>query len=130
MWSVEHRHLSAADTGADVRHAVVVTDGRVLVVGVSIAGLSGIPHHLVGVLCAAANQGTAARGRNHLVAVERQHAVLSERTEHLSAETRPHAFGCIFHYGNAVFVGNRHDFVNAVRHTTVSYTHLTLPTIA
>ena len=39
---VNHRHLSATDSGADIAHAVIVTDMFVLVVGVRLAGLGSI----------------------------------------------------------------------------------------
>ena len=45
--SVRNRHLAPADTRADVRHAVVVADALVLVVGIGLAGLGRVEHDLV-----------------------------------------------------------------------------------
>ena len=47
-----------------------------LVVGISIAGLGGIPHNRIRILLIAADKGSTARGSNHLIAVERKHAIL------------------------------------------------------
>ena len=91
-------HLPTAHARADVRHAVVVADGLVLVVGIARAPawrttLSRAWPRRRGISRA------AARGRDHLVAVERQHAVAAERAQHLSAETRAEALGGILDHG-------------------------------
>ena len=85
---IKNRHLTAADTGTHIAHAVVITDGRVLVVRISITRLSSVPHDGVRILGIAADTRTTTRSGDHLVAVERQHAKLTERTEHLTVETR------------------------------------------
>ena len=61
-----------------------------LVVGISIAGLSGIPHNLIRILLIAADKGSTTRGSNHLIAVERKHAILAKRTQHLTIKARAH----------------------------------------
>ena len=72
---IEDSHLTTADTRTDIGHSVVVADGSVLVVRIGITSLCRIPHDLIGVFCIAADKSAAAGSRDHLVAVERQHAV-------------------------------------------------------
>ena len=57
---VSHRHLAAADARADVRHAVVVPDALVLVVGIGLPGLGSIEHDLVLGRSVGADEGPAA----------------------------------------------------------------------
>ena len=116
-------HLPAAYAGADVRHAVVVADGLVLVVGIALARLRGVPHYLALGLGIGTYQRAAARGRDHLVAVERQHAVAPEGAQHLSAETRAEAPRRHPRPRNAVFVGHLHDAVDAVGHAVERHGH-------
>ena len=113
---VEHGHLAAADARADVAHAVVVAYGLVLVVGVRLAGLGGVPHHPLAVGGVAADQGAAARGGDHLVAVERQHPELSERAQLLPVETRAEALGGVLDHRDAVAPGHLHDAADVVGH--------------
>ena len=118
---IEDSHLTATDTSTHVRHTIVVADGSVLVVWIGITSLCRIPHDLIGVFCIAANKSAAAGSRYHLVAVERQHAVLAESSENLAVEARTHALSGILDNRNTVFVGNSHDLVNLVRHTIESH---------
>ena len=74
-----------------------------LVVGISIAGLGGIPHNLIRILLIAADKGTTARGSNHFIAVERKHAILAKRTQHLTIKARAHTLCRIF----ISFCGNK-----------------------
>ena len=67
-----------------------------------------------------ANQGPTTRGGDHLVAVERKHAVAAERTENVAVESRPKSFCGIFNHGNFVFVGDRHDLIDPVGHAVKS----------
>ena len=55
---IEHCHLSTTDTRTHIAHAVVITDGRMLVIRISIARLRGIPHDGVRILGIAANERT------------------------------------------------------------------------
>ena len=57
---LKYRHLAAAYTGADVAHAVVVTDGFMLVIGVGFPCLCGIPHDAFPALVVGAHNGSAA----------------------------------------------------------------------
>ena len=120
---LRHRHLSASDTGADVRHAVIVADFGVLVVGVGIAGLSGVPHDVLFAICIVADKGAASRSRNHLIAIERQNAEAAEGAQHFSVKARSETLSRIFHYGNAVLVGNGHDAFAVVGHTVERHRH-------
>ena len=45
---VRHRHLAATDTGADVRHTIVVSNLFMLIVRIALSSLSGIPHNRIG----------------------------------------------------------------------------------
>ena len=114
---VDYCHLSAAYTGADVTHAVVVAYGFMLIVGVRFAGLCGIPHDGVLILGIFAHQRAATGGGNHLVAVERQYSVLAECAEYLTGVARAEPFGSVLYYRNPVAVSNLHDTVYAIRHT-------------
>ena len=67
---VEDCHLTTADTCTYVGHAVVVANGGMLVVRICIACLGGIPHDGVSIFCITADEGTTARGSDHLVAIE------------------------------------------------------------
>ena len=113
---VDNSHLSAAYTGADVAHAVVVANVFVLIVGVSLAGLSGEEHDFAFGIGIGADESTAAAGGNHLIAVEREHAVAAESATHLTAIAAAEALGCVFYYGNAVAVGHIHYFIEQGRH--------------
>ena len=113
---VEHGHLSAADAGADVAHAVVVAYFLVLVVGESLAGLGGEEHDTLFAGRVGADKGAAARGGDHLVAVETQHAILAEGAAYLPVVARAEGFGSILDEGNAVFFGHGHDVANPGRH--------------
>ena len=120
---VKHSHLTTTDTSTHVTHAIVVADSSMLIVRISITSLSSIPHHLVGFILVAANQGATTRRGNHLIAVKRQHTILAKCAKHLTIEARAHALCCIFHHGNAILIGNRHNLIDAVRHTIESHRH-------
>ena len=114
---IQDGHLTATDAGTDIRHTVVVANCLVLVVGIRLAGLGGIPKDFVLQFGIVAHQRTAAGGGNHLVAIEGKHAIASEGAEYLPFIARAEAFCRVFHHGNAVLVGNRHDTVAVVGHT-------------
>ena len=84
---IEDRHLSAADAGANIAHAIVVADLLVQVIGHRFACLSGIEHGLLLGLVIGTNQGTATAGGNHLVAVETHNAVVTEGAAELATIT-------------------------------------------
>ena len=44
---VEDGHLATANTGADVAHTVVIADGLMLIIRITLAGLRGEPHNLI-----------------------------------------------------------------------------------
>ncbi len=113
----ENRHLTSAYAGADVGHTVVVADGRVLVVRIGVTRLGGIPHDFIRILGTAADEGASAGSRNHLVAVERQHAVFPECSEHLPVEARAHPLGGVLDHRDSVFFGNRQNPVNMIWHS-------------
>ena len=54
----EHRHLAAADTSAHIAHAIIVADGRMLIVGIGIACLSCVPHDGLSILCILTDEGS------------------------------------------------------------------------
>ena len=109
-------HLAAADAGADVGQAVVVADGFVLVVGVGLAGLGGVPQD--GLLRGGigTDEGAAAGGGDHLVAVEGEHAELAEGAQDLTVKAGAEALGSILDDGDPVPVGNLQDPVDLIRH--------------
>lgn len=118
---IENSHLAATDTCANIGHTIVVADGSMLVVRIGITRLCRIPHDLIGIFSIAANKSAAAGSRDHLVAVERQYAVLAESSENLAVKARTHALCGILDNLNTVFVCNSHDLVNLVRHTIESH---------
>ena len=118
-----HGHLSAADAGADVAHAVVEADLLVLVVGVALPVLGRVHHDFAPFLLVGGNQSAAAGGGDHLVAVEREHAGLAEGAQHLAVELRAEALGGIFHHGDVVAVGDLHDAVDLVGHAVEGHRH-------
>ena len=56
---IEDSHLTTADTRTDIGHSVVVANGSMLVVRISIARLRSIPHNLIGILRFATNESAA-----------------------------------------------------------------------
>ena len=80
---IYHRHLTTAYTGTDIGHTVVVTNFLMLIVRIALTVLRSVHHNLPPAILVRRNQRTATRSRNHLVAIERQHAVLTKRTKHL-----------------------------------------------
>ena len=120
---IEHGHLSTTDAGADVRHAVVVANGLMLIVRIGLAGLGGQPHDLLPSLLVGADECAAARGGDHLVAVEGEHAVAAEGAQHLSLPAATEAFGGVFDDGDVVFRGDLHDTVDVVGHAIERHGH-------
>ncbi len=114
-------HLSAAYACADVAHAVVVAYCFVLVVGVALACLGGVPEDFAGGFGVTANQCASSRSGYHFVAVEAQHAVPAESAERLPVEAAAEAFGGILDDRNFIFVGHGHDFVDFVWHAVQSH---------
>lgn len=53
---IENSHLAATDTCTNIGHTIVVANGRMLIVRISIARLRSIPHNLIGILGIAANK--------------------------------------------------------------------------
>ena len=88
-----------------------------LVIGICLARLGCIEHNLFLGLSILAYKSAAARGRNHLVSVERQHAVFAESAEHLPVITRAEPLRSIFDYGNSVLGGNFHYPVYLIWHS-------------
>ena len=113
---IDNGHLPPADTGADIAHPVVVTNMFVLVIGVGFTCLRSIKENLLLGLFVPADERTASRCGNHLIAVETQYAVSAERAEHPTVETAAEPLGRICDHGNPVTVGDLHDPVNPVRH--------------
>ena len=109
-------HLSTPDTCADVAHAVVIADRLVLVVGISLAGLHRIPFHLLPCFFVRTDQCSATRGRNHLVAVERHDAVVTEGAHDPALVSRSEGFGSILQHRDVVFVGDGHNLVDLRGH--------------
>lgn len=62
---IENSHLASTDTCTNIGHTIVVANGRMLIVRISIARLRSIPHNLIGILRFATNEsatGTIAFG--------------------------------------------------------------------
>ena len=67
---IENSHLTATDTCANIGHTIVVANGRMLIVRISIARLRSIPHNLIGILRFATNEsatGTIAFKGRHIL---------------------------------------------------------------
>lgn len=83
---IYNRHLTTTDSGTDVRHTVVVTDCFVLIIRIALACLGSVLQDFASLVGIGADESTAAGGGYHLVAIERQHAVLTECAERLAVE--------------------------------------------
>lgn len=114
---VNDGHLTSADAGADVGHAVVVAYLLVLVVGVRLTILGGVHHYFIPFFIGICDEGAAPRGGDHFVTVEREYSIFAEGAKDLAVVARTEAFGGIFYDGDAVFVGNGHYLVAVVGHT-------------
>ena len=68
---VGNGHLPPADTGANVRHPVVVADMFVLVIWIGFTGLRSVEHNLFFRLGIRTNQCPTARRSDDLITVER-----------------------------------------------------------
>ena len=67
---IKNSHLTSTDTCANIVHTVVVANGRMLIVRISIARLRSIPHNLIGILRFATNEsatGTIAFKGRHIL---------------------------------------------------------------
>ena len=120
-------HLSTADTGTDVAHAVVITNLLVLIVGIALTILRGIHHNFAPLVLIGSNQGATITGGYHLVPVERQHIILTKRTQHLTIPATTEALSSILHYRNSVLVGNLHNAVNLIQALTINLTSYIIP---
>ena len=117
---LQYSHLTTTDTRTNITHTVVVTDGSMLIVRISITSLGSIPHHVVLALGILANQGTTTRSSNHLVTIEWQHAKLTECTQHLTFPSGTTALSSILHYRDTILFWNRHNLIAIIRHTIES----------
>ena len=77
---VEHGELSTADTRADITQPIVVSDLLMLIIGIALASLGSVEHHAVTRLSIRTDKCTTTGGSDHLIAIEAQHAKLSEHT--------------------------------------------------
>ena len=83
---IYNRHLTTADASADVANAIVVANGFVLIIRIALACLGSVLQDFASLVGIGADESTAAGGGYHLVAIERQHAVLTECAERLAVE--------------------------------------------
>ena len=118
-----HSHLSAADTGANIAHAVVIADSLMLIIRISLSGLGGIPHNLVGSLLVRANQGTTTTGGDHLVTIKGEYTILAEGPQHLTIIARAKTLGSILDDGDIVLLPYLHDALDIVGHTVQCHWH-------
>ena len=114
---LEHLHLPAADAGADIAHAVVVAELGVLVPRDRLTRLRSHLQRVLRIRLLPADERTAAGGRDDLVAVERQHAVVPERAAFLPVVHRAERLGRILDEQNAVRITQAADGVELAGHT-------------
>ena len=88
-----------------------------LVIGIRLTGLRRVKHDLLLHRRIRTDQGTATRGGDHLVAVERQDAITAERTTNLPIKPAAQTFRRILDHRYVIPVGHRHDLINLGRHT-------------
>ena len=112
---IKDSHLTTTNTCTHITHAVVVTNLRMLIIRIRIARLSCMPHDIIRILIASADQRTTTRGCNHLVAVERKHTE-TKGAQHLTIVTRAHSLCSILNHRNAILIGNDHNAFTIVRH--------------
>jgi len=113
---IQHLHLSPADAGADVAHAVVVSRFGVLVVLRLVAGLRGeelCPQRL---LLRSAHQRPAPRSGDDLVAVEGKAGQVAEAAALLPFVFRSQGLRGVFQHRDTVPAGDFRDPVNPGRH--------------
>ena len=114
---LEHLHLPAADAGADIAHAVVVAELGVLVPRDRFTRLRSHLQRVLRIRLIPADERAAAGGRDDLVAVERQHAVVPERAAFLPVVHRAERLGRILDEQNAVRITQAADGVELAGHT-------------
>ena len=117
----QHRHLSATDTGTHIGEAIVVPDGGMVVVGIGITRLGGIPHDFRRICLRAADQCSSARGGDHLISIEGEDAKFPEGSQHLAIKAGAHTLSSILHHGDTVLIRYRHDLIDPVGHTIERY---------
>lgn len=113
---VEHRHLPATNRCADVAHAVVIADLRMLVVGRRIAGLGRQKPRLLHPIGAVRQQSAAPGGGDDLVAVEAQDADVAETAARLAMHGRSKGLRGVFHHEKAVAAGHFGQRIHTGRH--------------
>ena len=118
---VHDRHLTTTDTSTDITHAIVVANLLMLIVGIALAILCGVHHNLAPSVFIRRDQGTSARGGNHLIAVETQNAEFAEGTQHLTLIARAEALCGILDDRNLIAIGNLHDAVYLIGHAIESH---------
>ena len=114
---ISHRHLTTTDTCTNVTHPIVIAYLFVLIIRISLTGLSGIEHNLFLGILIRTNQGTTATGGYHLIPVEAQDTIRTERATHLAVKRTAESLGGILNYRNIILGSYGHDLVNLAGHT-------------
>ena len=113
---IKDNHLSTSDTCTDVTHTIVVTHRLMMIVRICLTGLGGVPHHTVTSLHIRTDERTATRGGDHLVAIERQDAKISERTHDTSLIPGTKTLCRIFQHRDVVTGSDSQDLIDFGRH--------------
>ena len=113
---LHHRHLPTADTCADVGHPIIIADLLVLIVRIALAVLRSVHHDPAPLIIRRSDERAATGGGDHLVAVERQHAELSEGAAAAPGKFGAHGLGGVLNHGDVVLGGHLHDAVDLGGH--------------
>ena len=120
---LNHCHLSTPNSCADITHPIVITYLLMLIVRIALAILRRIHHHLAPMLLILSNQCSATRRCNHLITIKRQHAILTECTQHLPLVARTKALSRILHHGDPILIRNLHNAIRLIRHAIQCHRH-------
>ena len=79
---IENCHLSAPDTSADITQAIIKADLLMLIIGKSLAGLSGKEHDSILRRLIRADQCTSTTCSNHFITIETEYTIFTESSAH------------------------------------------------
>ena len=85
-------HLPSSDTGAHIAQTVVESYFLMEIIRYILTCLGGVEHDFLLGFQSGTNQCTAARGGDHLVAIETHDAIFSKSASHLAFVTRTESF--------------------------------------
>ena len=107
----QYLYLPTANAGADVTHTVVVADLFMLIPGEGLPSLSSQFQSMNSICLVLADQHTAARCGDNLVAIERQCAKLAKGAALAPGVLTPQSLSRILNQGYAMFPADSRDLI-------------------